>query len=212
MKGSKADTEVGLMLGSFQLSAFVASIFVEIVDTWASFISLSILIRFIMGFGEAAVNAAAFTLVLSMFPSHPATALAVLELPEALGLTTGELIGGFLYGSYGFLFPFAVFGGALLIFILSFIDTTIAVYLSDTFGWSATKIGLVMLDHLSWIILSLLLGGCSLMLIDPSFVFNFYQDLGMINSAVSMGFAQDMSLNGVVSGLVLAAVFSCLEH
>ena len=26
-----------------------------------------------------------------------------------------------------------------------FIDTTIAVYLSDTFGWSATKIGLVML-------------------------------------------------------------------
>ena len=53
-----------------------------------------------------------------MFPSHPATALAVLELPEALGLTTGEPIGGFLYDSYGFLFPFAVFSGALLIFVL----------------------------------------------------------------------------------------------
>ncbi|XP_062510523.1 MFS-type transporter SLC18B1-like [Corticium candelabrum] len=330
MKGSKADTEVGLMVGSFQLSAFVASIFVgmhvnklgvrflvisgtfilggttllfgfvDSVDTWAPFISLSILIRFIMGFGEAAFNAAAFTLVLSMFPSHTATAWAVLELPEALGFMAGEPIGGFLYDSHGFLFPFVIFGGVLLIFIpvllfflssiqslieeddsdndqatmwsliktmpmpvvfvclnvfcsyapLYFIDTTFAVYLSDTFGWSATKIGLVTLILAgSYIISSILMGrlvdatkprvimiigllleGCSLMLIGPSFVFQFlprpwlvYLAMVMcglalamvdvsaspdiINSAVSMGYKQDMSLNGVVSGLILAAVF-----
>ena len=146
-KGSKADTEVGIMVGSIELSAFFVSLFIgeyinplgvrflmtsgaflaggctvifgflEYVKEWSLFIALSIVIRFVMGFGEAAFNATSIALLLGMFPAHTGTIWALYEFAVTLGLVCGALFGGFLYHVEGFNFPFVIIGGVLLLFM-----------------------------------------------------------------------------------------------
>ncbi|XP_062520774.1 MFS-type transporter SLC18B1-like [Corticium candelabrum] len=144
-KGSKADTEVGVMVGSMQLSAAFVSLyigrylnrlgvrflvtsgvflvggctvifgFLEYVKEWSPFIGLSIVIRFVMGFGEAAFDATSIALLLGMFPSHTATIWGLYEFAVTLGLVSGAPLGGFLYHAEGFYFPFVIIGGVLLL-------------------------------------------------------------------------------------------------
>ncbi|XP_062520733.1 MFS-type transporter SLC18B1-like [Corticium candelabrum] len=144
-KGSKADTEVGVMVGSIQLSAAFVSLFtgkyldklgvrflmtsgvfvvggctvifgfLEYVKEWSPFIGLSIVIRFVMGFGEAAFDATSMALLLGMFPAHTATIWSLYEFAGTLGFVCGAPLGGFLYHVEGFYFPFVIIGGVLLL-------------------------------------------------------------------------------------------------
>ncbi|XP_062519982.1 MFS-type transporter SLC18B1-like [Corticium candelabrum] len=145
-KGSKADTEVGVMVGSLQLSAFIVSVFVggyldrlgarflatsgvflvggctvlfgflEYVKEWSPFIELSIAIRFVMGVGEAAFHATSIALLLGMFPTRAGTMWGLAGFVETVGFVCGAPLGGMLYDIEGFYFPFVVIGGILLSF------------------------------------------------------------------------------------------------
>ncbi|XP_062519654.1 MFS-type transporter SLC18B1-like isoform X2 [Corticium candelabrum] len=147
-KGSKADTEVGIMVGSLQLSAFVVSMFVggyldrlgarflttsgvflvggctvlfgflEYVKEWSPFIGLSIVIRFVMGVGEAAFDATSMALLLGMFPAHTGAMWGIYGFAETVGFVGGAPLGGLMYHVEGFYFPFVVIGGILLSFTL----------------------------------------------------------------------------------------------
>ncbi|XP_062520892.1 MFS-type transporter SLC18B1-like [Corticium candelabrum] len=329
-KGSTADTEVGVVVGSIQLSAVIGSMivgaymnkigvrflltagpfllggctvifgFVGNIDTWASFIGLSIAINFVMGFGQVAFTTTASTVLVDMFSSRIATIWAVVALSLSLGYITGTPLGGFLYDSEGFFFPFVIIGSVLLLFVplllifdaegtdiifrqtdsnsqatmwslvkmmpvlvvcvsqfLSFapsalFQTSLPVFLSNTFGWSASQIGMtffilggaylvsaiavgVLADTTKprpVMIIGLLVEGCSMLLIGPSFVFPFlsprpwfvYLAMGlngvgmamvtvpsaadMIDTAVARDYEKNISLFAVVSGLINAATFS----
>lgn len=134
---------------------------------------------------------------------------------------------------------------------LSFIEATLAVYLDHTFGWSATHIGLVFLiAGAAYVVTSLVIGplvdatkprrvmilgllmeGCGMMMIGPSFVFQslspkswlVYVAMALfgcsicvtmtsaaaeiVRFAVSRGYERGMTLNGLVSGLVMTFNF-----
>ena len=144
-KGSDADTEVGFVMGIIQLSGFIASVFVGKyferlgprfliisgaflvggcslifgfigrINTWGYFLGLSLGIRFVMGFGEAAFDMSSLTLMLAMFPSHATTSWGLVELAIGLGFVAGPPLGGTLYTFEDFMFPFLVTGGLVLI-------------------------------------------------------------------------------------------------
>ncbi|XP_062519552.1 MFS-type transporter SLC18B1-like [Corticium candelabrum] len=341
-KGSKADTEVGVMFGSLQLSAFIMSVFVggyldrlgarflvtsgiflvvgctvlfgflEYVKEWSPFIGLSIVIRFVMGFGEAAFHATSIALLLGMFPTCAGTMWGLAGFVATVGFVFGAPLGVMLYDIEGFYFPFVVIGGILLSFTpllwyllsdvhsltegthddqadddpsdndlvvsvwqllkipsvvlmllnvfacytaLALLDTSFAFYLYEEFGWnlplwSEAHIGLIFLiAGGAWVaclvigvvvdatnprivmIIGLLITGCGMMIIGPSFVFSFLSPkpwcvyvamvllgLGVFmvtisggpnvsQIAISRGYETSMALNGAVSGLVLAAIF-----
>ncbi|XP_062520796.1 MFS-type transporter SLC18B1-like [Corticium candelabrum] len=327
-KGSRADTLVGVMIGGNQLSAVIAALvvgahmnrlgvkfillaapflvggctvifgFLEDVDSWTPFICLSIAIYFVMGFGQTAFTTAANTVVVTMFPSHVAVVWAVVEFALGLGFITSAPLGGWLYDTKGFFFPFVVIGGALLLFIplllvfrsdthfisrqvvtgnrmsmwallkmipvlvvcvnqllslapLASFQTSLALYLGNTYGWRATQIGLLFLilggtyvgssiavgalidatNPRVMMIIGLLMEGCGLLYIAPSFLFTslspepwlVYMAMALIGfglslittsappdiiaTAVSRGYKKDMSLNGVVAGVIGAATF-----
>ncbi|XP_062516074.1 MFS-type transporter SLC18B1-like [Corticium candelabrum] len=130
-------------------------------------------------------------------------------------------------------------------------ETSMAVFLDKEFGWSSSYIGLVFLvsgavyfvmtiftgplvdatNPRVLMIIGLLMEGCAMMAVGPSFVFSFLSPkpwcvylsmvlfgLGMplitisagpdmIRTATLRGYEKNMSLNGAVSGLVLAATF-----
>ncbi|XP_062519897.1 MFS-type transporter SLC18B1-like [Corticium candelabrum] len=134
---------------------------------------------------------------------------------------------------------------------LALLDTSFAVYLDKEFGWSVAHIGLIFLiaggtclisslvigvvvdatNPRIVMIVGLLITGCGMMIIGPSFVFSFLSPkpwcvyvamvlLGLGVSiitisggpnvseiAISRGYETSMALNGAVSGLVLAAIF-----
>ena len=338
-KGSEADTEVGVMFGSLQLSAFIVSVFVggyldrlgarflvtsgiflvggctvlfgflEYVKEWSPFIGLSIVIRFVMGFGEAAFDATSIALLLGMFPTCAGTMWGLAGFVATVGFVGGAPLGGMLYDVEGFYFPFVVIGGILLSFTpllwyllsdvhslteddqadddpsdndlvvsvwqllkipsivlmllnvfacytaLALLDTSFAMYLYEEFGWSLSvwseaHIGLIFLiageagvaclvigvvvdatNPRIVMIIGLLITGCGMMIIGPSFVFSFLSPkpwcvyvamvllgLGVFmvtisggpnvsQIAISRGYETSMALNGAVSGLVLAAIF-----
>jgi MFS family permease len=223
-KGSTADTEVGFVMGIIQFSGFIGSVFVGKyfeslgprlliisgaflvggcsllfgfignINTWVCFLGLSLGIRFVMGFGEAAFDMSSLALMLAMFPSHATTTWGFVELAIGLGFVAGPPLGGTLYTFENFMFPFLVTGGLVLmttilllvllwnmppchlidasrpvtqvsmwllikmppvtvvcvsVFLssatLGLLNTSLAVYLKHTFGWSTFHIGLVFL-------------------------------------------------------------------
>ena len=71
--------------------------FVGNIETWASFIGLSIAINFVMGFGQVAFTTTAGTVLVDMFSSHIATIWAFVALSLSLDYITGTSLGFFVW-------------------------------------------------------------------------------------------------------------------
>ncbi|XP_062502533.1 MFS-type transporter SLC18B1-like [Corticium candelabrum] len=326
-KGSSADTEVGVYAGGNQLAVCIASFisgaymnkigvkfllvsgsflvagssvifgFVDDISSWKPFIGLSTVIYFVMGLGQGAFLTTCTTVFVRMFPTRIATAWSVISLTLGLGFLTSSPLGGLLYDSEGFAFPYVVFGSILFLLIPFFVifpsDTYVESELSDavnqtpiwlllkmmpvlvvcvntfvayasvpliqvslsqflynTFHWRASQIGLVFLvfgiafvgssivigvvidatNPRAVMIIGLLIGGCGMMLVGPSFVFSFSLQswlvyfsmvliglgtcmvllavpIDMTATAVSRGHEENISLIAAVTGLWNAATY-----
>ena len=160
-KGSSADTEVGVYIGGNQLAVAIASLifgtymnwigakfllvsgsslvagctllfgFVDYINSWKPFIGLSIVIYFVMGFGQAAFLTTCNTVFVRIFPTRIATAWSVLAFTLGLGFVTGSPLGGLLYDSEGFTFPFVVVGSVFFLLI-----PILIIFPSDTYAES----------------------------------------------------------------------------
>lgn len=143
-KGATA-TEYGLVLGSFELVAFLSSPvfghyvhkirprrlllfglfvnaiavilfgFLHFVHSRELFIILSFMFRIIGSLGTTGALIAAFSLTATEFSNSIATTFATLEVFYGLGYIMGPPVGGILYNIGGFAVPFFVIGGATLI-------------------------------------------------------------------------------------------------
>ncbi|XP_062502534.1 MFS-type transporter SLC18B1-like [Corticium candelabrum] len=269
-KGSSADTEVGVYIGGNQLAVCIGSFisgaymnkigvkflllsgsflvagssvifgFVDDISLWKPFIGLSTVIYFVMGCGQAAFRTTCTTVFVRMFPTRIATAWSVVSLTLGLGFLTSPPLGGLLYDSEGFAFPYVVFGSLLFLLIpfflifpsdtyveseqsftvnqtpmwrllkmmpvlvvcvnsfvayaaMTLVQVSFPLFLYNTFHWRASQIGLVFLvfgiafvgssivigvvidatNPRVVMIIGLLIGGCGMMLVGPSFVFSF---------------------------------------
>lgn len=87
------------------------------------YIAMAFVVRIFEGFGAAALMTASFTIIAAAFPENIATSFSLVETSFGFGLIVGPTIGGALYQVGGFLVPFVVNGGFLLMgcFILYFL-------------------------------------------------------------------------------------------
>jgi len=143
-KGATA-SEYGLVFGIFELTVFLTSplfgkyvtklvpksmltagLFVtgfcsilfgviDKVESKEAFITLSFTIRVVEALGNAAFLTACFTTVAAEFPASIATTFACLETFFGLGLIVGPTLGGLLFQIGGYILPFAVLGGVLIL-------------------------------------------------------------------------------------------------
>ncbi|XP_063225439.1 MFS-type transporter SLC18B1-like isoform X2 [Bacillus rossius redtenbacheri] len=143
-KGATA-TEYGFVFGVFELVAFLFSpVFGKYIDRvgatamlnvgcfvaaicsmlfglldyvydHTAFIVLSFILRIAESLGTCASVVAAFSIIAEVFPESVATTFATMEVFYGLGFIAGPLIGGAIYGLGGFVLPFMVLGGALLL-------------------------------------------------------------------------------------------------
>ncbi|XP_046668972.1 MFS-type transporter SLC18B1-like [Homalodisca vitripennis] len=141
-------TEYGLVLGSFELVAFLSSpIIGKHIDTVGIrtllnigmviaaisailfgmldyvmdhnwFISLSFLLRITESLGSTAALVAAFSITAAVFPQSIGTTFATLEVFYGVGYIVGPTIGGIFFALGGFKLPFFVNGLAMLLFAL----------------------------------------------------------------------------------------------
>ena len=81
------------------------------------------LARAIQGCGTAAANTASWKIVATEFPDKMSTIFGVLETFTGLGFMIGPPLGGALYAARGFLLPFFVVGGNLLLCVAGLILT-----------------------------------------------------------------------------------------
>jgi len=143
-KGATA-SEYGLVFGIFELTVFASSplfgryvtklvpksmltvgLFItgfcsilfgvlDRVELKEAFIGLSFTVRIVEGLGNAAFLTSAFTIVAAEFPQSVATTFACLETFFGLGLIVGPTLGGFLFQVGGYMLPFSVLGGLLIL-------------------------------------------------------------------------------------------------
>ncbi|KAG8192444.1 hypothetical protein JTE90_017974 [Oedothorax gibbosus] len=110
----------GVLVGGLASCAFGCLDYVP-AGTW--YITLAFIVRIIEGFGAASLMTASFTIVAATFPDSVATSFSLMETAFGLGLIVGPTIGGALYQAGGFVLPFVLVGGLLLVgcFLLLFL-------------------------------------------------------------------------------------------
>ena len=79
------------------------------------FLAMSLVIRSLTAIGESAMSTGVYPLAMRCDPNSQSTVLAVMETMFGAGTTIGPFVGGFLFEYGGFLTPFAVCGGMLLL-------------------------------------------------------------------------------------------------
>ena len=87
----------------------------EYVTTTDTFIGLSYGLRFVNGIADAAVWGASLAILLKMFPDKATTLMSYTEMCLALGYVLGPSIGSLLYEMGGFMLPYQVVGGILVV-------------------------------------------------------------------------------------------------
>ncbi|XP_052085589.1 MFS-type transporter SLC18B1-like isoform X2 [Mytilus californianus] len=80
-----------------------------------TFIIYCFLLRIILAIGCCGLQTASFALVAKEFPDSVATVCGITEVFVGVGFMSGPAIGGFLYGSGGFIMPFAVVGAIMFL-------------------------------------------------------------------------------------------------
>jgi len=102
------------------------------------FLAMSLVIRSLTAIGESAMSTGVYPLAMRCDPNSQSTVLAVMETMFGAGTTIGPFVGGFLFEYGGFLTPFAVCGGMLLLcagagfFVLPLYETTSKEHVNDT--------------------------------------------------------------------------------
>ncbi|KAG8192443.1 hypothetical protein JTE90_017973 [Oedothorax gibbosus] len=102
----------GVLIGGLACCAFGSLDYVP-AGTW--YITLAFIVRIFEGFGAASLMTASFTIVAATFPDSVATSFSLMETAFGFGLIVGPTIGGALYQAGGFVLPFVVTGGLLLL-------------------------------------------------------------------------------------------------
>ncbi|CAC5370097.1 unnamed protein product [Mytilus coruscus] len=80
-----------------------------------TFIIYCFLLRIILAIGCCGLQTASFALVAKEFPDSVATVFGITEVFVGVGFMSGPAIGGFLYGSGGFIMPFSVVGAIMFL-------------------------------------------------------------------------------------------------
>jgi len=144
-KKGASPTQYGLVFGIFQLTAFLVSPIIgkflpklgfritfsgglgltgllnilfgtlNLVEGVEAFIALSFLVRIMTAFGYSSFLASSFTMVAQLFPHSVATVFALVEMSFGVGMIVGPTAGGALYQVGGYILPFVVLGGLLII-------------------------------------------------------------------------------------------------
>uniref|UniRef100_A0A8K9UIG5 Solute carrier family 18 member B1 n=1 Tax=Oncorhynchus mykiss TaxID=8022 RepID=A0A8K9UIG5_ONCMY len=83
----------------------------------ATFIILCFIIRSVDAVGFSAAMTSSFAVSTKVFPNNIATVLGSLEIFTGLGLILGPPIGGWLYQSFGYEFPFMALGCFLFLMV-----------------------------------------------------------------------------------------------
>ena len=89
--------------------------FLPSIQSGQAFLGLSLLIRSLTAIGESAMSSAVYPLALRCDRSSQATVLAVMETMFGAGTTIGPFLGGLLFDCGGFLLPFLICGGLLIL-------------------------------------------------------------------------------------------------
>ncbi|XP_066258755.1 MFS-type transporter SLC18B1-like [Euwallacea similis] len=86
----------------------------EYVTNYTAFTTLCLLIRGFEALGSSAFSTASYVFVVNKFPNHISSVIGILETFVGLGMSTGPVLGGFLYSLGGFGLPFFVLGVAMI--------------------------------------------------------------------------------------------------
>lgn len=111
--GRKKILAISLILQAIGLILFGAVIHI---DSYAVFITISVIARGIQGIGLGAYGAIAYAYLPLLYPDSVEKTIAFMELLTGLGLMLGPLIGGVLFLLGGYQCPFYLMSG---IFVLS---------------------------------------------------------------------------------------------
>ncbi|CAL1264903.1 unnamed protein product [Larinioides sclopetarius] len=102
----------GVLVGGVACCAFGS---LDYVPAGTPYIASAFIVRIVEGFGAASLMTASFTIIAATFPDTVATSFSLMETAFGLGLIVGPTIGGALYQVGGFVTPFVVNGGFLLL-------------------------------------------------------------------------------------------------
>lgn len=89
--------------------------FLPRIRSGSMFLAMSLTVRSMTAVGESAMSTAVYPLAMRCAPSSQSTVLAVMETMFGAGTTIGPFVGGFLFEVGGFLAPFSICGGLLLV-------------------------------------------------------------------------------------------------
>ena len=89
--------------------------FLPRIRSGSMFLAMSLTVRSMTAVGESAMSTAVYPLAMRCAPRSQSTVLAVMETMFGAGTTIGPFVGGFLFEIGGFLAPFGVCGGMLLV-------------------------------------------------------------------------------------------------
>eukprot|EP00118_Oscarella_pearsei_P010880 m.69236 g.69236 ORF g.69236 m.69236 type:complete len:457 (+) comp35587_c0_seq1:33-1403(+) len=104
-----------LVWGTLALSATTFALAaLTLVNDYALFIGLSLVVSVFQGMAGAAGETACFALACREFPDSVGTVVGILEQGVGVGIMVASPLGGTLYSLGGFSLPFFVLGGALL--------------------------------------------------------------------------------------------------
>lgn len=104
----------------FLLGMFVAGIcnllfgMLEYVTDYTIFTTLCLVIRGFEALGASAFSTASYVFVVNTFPNNIGSVIGILETFVGLGMSTGPVLGGFLYSVGGFDLPFIVLGVSMM--------------------------------------------------------------------------------------------------
>ena len=89
--------------------------FLPRIKSGSVFLTLSLVIRSMTAVGESAMSTSVYPLAMRCDSRSQSTVLAIMETMFGAGTTIGPFVGGFLFEYGGFLMPFAICGGLLLV-------------------------------------------------------------------------------------------------
>ena len=110
----KAGSKLMLLLSALEISGMVLLLgFVNRIEGWLKFLTLSLLIRLVQGICTAANFVSACSITIGMFPDSTGIASGAFRAANGLGYAAGPALSAFLYDNVGYGPPFYIGSGLL---------------------------------------------------------------------------------------------------